>query len=180
MIFACCGARHCVPRHRLPSPRTSWPGLSAGISRNRLSGGLIRKPPRFWTASHKATGRVPIAPDVSDPAPLLCANTRVTDTLSRSCPVDTSGATRLTRASPPLRATSPARPGTAHVSLGYVLAAIVLKLSRVSKREAMLALPPLDDSVVAASPLPAQRCDDEAKRTQGFPLRDLHPQIDRA
>jgi len=39
---------------------------------------------------------------------------------------------RLTRASPPLRATSPARPGTAHVSLGYVLAAIVLKISRVS------------------------------------------------
>ena len=49
MIFACCGARHCVPRHRLPSPRTSWPGLSAGISRNRLSGSLIRKPPRFWS-----------------------------------------------------------------------------------------------------------------------------------
>jgi site-specific DNA recombinase len=128
-------------------------------------GGLIRKPPRFWTASHKATGRVPIAPDVLDLAPLLCANTRASDTRSRSCRVDMFGATRLTRASPPLRATSPARPGTAHVSLGYVLAAIVLKISRLSQREAMLALPQLDDCVVAASPLPAQRCDDEAKRT---------------
>src|SRR5665811_1387354 len=180
MIFACCGARHCVPRHRLPSPRTSWPGLSAGISRNRLSGSLIRKPPRFWTASHKATGGVPIVPDVSDPAPLLCANTRVTDTRSLSCPVDTSGAMRLTRASRPLRTTSPALPGTAHVSLGYVLAEIVLKISRMRQREAMLALPPLDDCIVAASPLPAKRCDDEAKRTEGFSLRDLHSQVDRA
>jgi hypothetical protein len=51
----------------------------------------------------------------------------------------------------------------AHVSLGYVLPEIVLKILRMSQREAMLALPPLDDCVVAASPLPAQRCDDEAK-----------------
>src|SRR5450830_1808333 len=80
----------------------------------------------------------------------------------------------------PLRTTSPALPGTAHVSLGYVLAEIVLKISRMRQREAMLALPPLDDCIVAASPLPAQRCDDEAKRTEGLPLRDLHPQVDRA
>jgi site-specific DNA recombinase len=82
---------------------------------------------------------------------------------SRSCPVDMSGVTRLTRASPPLRATSPARRGVAHVSLGYVLAAIVLRISRMSQREARLALLPLDDCAVAASPHPASRCDDEAK-----------------
>jgi hypothetical protein len=38
----------------------------------------------------------------------------------------------------------------------------------------------LDDCIVAASPLPAQRCNDEANRTQDLSLRDLHPQIDRA
>jgi hypothetical protein len=99
---------------------------------------------------------------------------------SRSCPVDMSGAMRLTQASPPLRATSPVRLGMAHVSLGYVLAAIVLTSSRMSQRGAMLAVPPLDDCVVAVSPLPAPRCDDEAQRTEGSALRDLHPQIDRA
>ena len=33
---------------------------------------------------------------------------------------------------------------------------------------------------VAASPFPAQRCNDEDTRTKGLSLRDLHPQIDRA
>ena len=51
----------------------------------------------------------------------------------------------------PLPATSPARPGTAHVSLGYALAAIVLKLSKVSQRKAMLALPPMGDCIVAGA-----------------------------
>src|SRR5450631_1619877 len=178
MIFACCGARHCVPRRRLPSPRTSWPGSSAGISRNRLSVGVVSLQTKSWTALREATSRQ--LTGASSPAPFWCANTRVTDTRSPSFRVDMSGATRLTRASRPLPATSPARPGTAHVSLGYALAAIVLKLSKVSQRKAMLALPPMGDCIVAASPLPAQRYDDEANRTKGLSLRDLHPQVDRA
>jgi DNA modification methylase len=178
MSFAPCGARHCVPRRRLLSPRTSWPGLSAGISRSRPTVGLMRIPASSWMASLGETSWERTG--ASSPAPFSCANTRVADIRSLSCTVDTSGATRLTRAFPPLRAASPARPGTAHVSLGYVLAAIVLKSSRVSQREAMRALPPLDDCVVAASLLPAPWYDDEANRTKGLPLCDLHPQVDRA
>ena len=71
-----------------------------------------------------------IAQGASSPAPSWCANTRASGTPSPSCRTATCGTRRPTQASPSSRGPSPARPGTAHASLGCVLAAIVQRSSR--------------------------------------------------
>ena len=113
------------PPRRRPSPKISWRGFFAGISRSRPSAGLIRRPQSISTASHGATSGERIAPGPSSPAPCSCANTRASGTPSRSFQMDMCGARRPTQASPPSRGTSPAQPGAVPASLGCARVAIV-------------------------------------------------------
>jgi hypothetical protein len=71
----------------------------------------------------------------------LCANTRASATRSQSFRMATSGTRRPPPAYPPSHAPSPARPGTAPVSLGCAPPPLVGQASSLSKRTAIPKIP---------------------------------------